>query len=210
MNIFEKKETTNETSNHSNTNSGNNIINWNDHISININENKNEKENDEINCCDKLILCSNFCCIGLTGITLFAIIMGSIVWVIFAIKALINNTNSDIKDKCPKSDIWGILLTNVIVFGINLLSTMINNKKEEDEDDNYTKNIVMACIQLSILIWTGFELNTTCARNNLNDEEIYILLTYWFYFGCSMIGLITLSGCCFCLVSLLKNKKFLE
>ena len=183
----------------------------NDHIAINVNDNnknENEKDNDKNDCCKNIFICCNFSCIGLTGLTILAIILGCIIWVIFAIKALVNNTNSDIKDKCPKSDIWAVLLTNVIIFGINLLASLINNKKEED--DNYRKNIVMFCIQISILIWGGFELNTACARNNLNDEKVYIMLTYWFYFGCSMIGLITICTCCFCLVSSLKNKKFLE
>ena len=161
----------------------------NDHINIDINPNPTT--------CDKVINSCNFCCIGVTTATLFAIVLGSIVWVIFAIKALNHTSNSDIKDKCKNSDLWIILLVNVIMFSVNLLVGLINNNNKANNDDT-TKNIIHFCLQIGILIWTGIELNTNCAKNNLNDENIYILLYYWFYFSCSVLGLLIIGGCCFC------------
>ena len=164
----------------------------NDHINIDINPNPTT--------CDKVINCFNCCCIGVSTITLLAVVFGCIVWVIFGIKALNHTSNREIKDKCKNSDLWIILLVNVVIFGVNLLVGLINNNNNKDDNDNITKNIIQFCLQIGILVWTGLELNTNCAKNNLSDENIYILLSYWFYFGCSMVGLLLIGGCCFCCI----------
>lgn len=181
------------------------IITFNDHI-INFDNSNTHHINidNDVSICDKLISCCNFCCIGVTTATLFAIVLGSIVWIIFAIKALNHTSNSDIKDKCKNSDLWVILLVNVIIFGVNLLVGLINNNNK-DNNDNTTKNIIQFCLQIGIFIWTGIELNTDCAKNNLTDENIYILLYYWFYFTCSVLGLLIIGGCCFCCLQSIKE-----
>ncbi len=189
----DKKNRTITTVNESLTNFDNSSV---DHIKIDINNNNTTGE--------KLINSCGTCCIGLSGITLALIIFGSIVWNIFAIKALNHTSNGDIKDKCKNSDIWVILLVNVVIFGLNFLVGLINNKNQDD-DNNVTKNTIQFCLQLGIFIWTGIELNTDCAKNNLTDENIYILLYYWFYFTCSVLGLLIIGGCCFCCLQSIKE-----
>ena len=118
--------------------------------------------------------------------------LGYIVWLIFAIKALNNTSNEDIKDTCKKSDIWVTMLVIVVISGCTMISSLTNGKKEEEnEEETSPSKIVLGvlqfCSQAALTIWVGLELNTNCAKNNLSDENIYILLNYWFYFGCSMI-----------------------
>ena len=57
----------------------------------------------------------------------------------FGIKALNHTSNSEIKDKCKNSDLWIILLVNVVIFGVNLLVGLINNNNNKDDNDNIIK-----------------------------------------------------------------------
>ena len=141
---------------------------------------------------NKFGLCLSSSCMCFTMIILICIMLGYIVWLIFAIKALNNTSNEDIKDTCKKSDIWVTMLVIVVISGCTMISSLTNGKKEEEnEEETSPSKIVLGvlqfCLQAALTIWVGLELNTNCAKNNLSDENIYILLNYWFYFGCSMI-----------------------
>ena len=144
-------------------------------------------------------MCCASCC-GCGGIVLlFSIALGYITWLVFAIKAISNTSNQDIKDICNKSDIWPLALTIIIVSGCTMLTSILSSKKEEEEENNNGSKIISFCLQLALVIWCGIELNTSCAQNNLDDENIYILLTYWFYFGCVSLGLtLIMLGCYLC------------
>ena len=140
-------------------------------------------------------ICTN-CCIGFTAVSLILFVVAYFTWLFFAIKYLANTSNGDIKDKCEKSDLWVLLLVIVIVGGITLL-TGFNNQSEEDNETKYKSNIIYSCLQIGLTIWTGIELNMNCAKNNLQDENIYKILNYWFYFGCVSIGFSFILCCCF-------------
>lgn len=159
---------------------------------IDINEIELDNKNDIAKVC-----CASCC--GCGGIVvLFSIAIGYITWLVFAIKAISNTSNQDIKDICNKSDMWPLTLTIIIVSGCTMLTSILSSKKEEEENNNGPK-VLSICLQLALVIWCGIELNTSCAKDNLDDENIYILLNYWFYFGCVSLGLtIIMLGCYFC------------
>lgn len=141
---------------------------------------------------NKFGVCLTSSCMCFSMILCICIILGYIIWLIYAIKALNNTSNEDIKDKCKKSDIWVTMLVIVVISGCTILSTLIKGKKEEETEEEFTPSKIIVeflqfCLQITITIWVGLELNTNCAKNNLSDENIYILLNYWFYFGCSTI-----------------------
>ena len=122
------------------------------------------------------------------------IVLGYLTWMGFAIKALNNTSNSDIKDKCKKSDIWILMLVIIIISGVTLLSNL-NKQKETDESSNKVcVGIIQLCLQIALTIWAGLELNANCAKNNLNTNIIYVLLNYWFYFGCVSIIITIMHG----------------
>lgn len=141
---------------------------------------------------NKFGLCLSSSCMCFTIILCICIILGYIVWLIFAIKALNNTSNEDIKDICKKSDIWVTMLVIVVISGCTIISSLTNSKKNEDNEEELSPSkivlgILQFCLQTALTIWVGLELNTNCAKNNLSDENIYILLNYWFYFGCTSI-----------------------
>tara|TARA_B100000963_G_C22562900_1_gene642296 strand:- start:311 stop:913 length:603 start_codon:yes stop_codon:yes gene_type:complete len=160
----------------------------NQHISININDDK-AKNND----C--LINCIGYFCIGMCLILLISIVTGFITWLGFSINALSNTSNSDIKDKCEKSNIWALMIIIIITSIMHILSLLFY-KNKNDNDNKIIPSVIQVCLQIAISVWLGIELHTNCAKNNLNDEKIYILLLYWFYFSCFSIGVT-------CIVSLL-------
>ena len=153
---------------------------------------------------NKLTICCASSCLCFVAILIFCIAIGYIVWLGFAIKAISNTSNKDIKNKCGESDLWPLMLVIIIVSGTSILTSLNQNGKNKEEDEEYSMNDIVTttfkfCFQLALLIWTGFELNANCAKNNLEDENIYILLHYWFYFGCVsiiiMILLVSVRGC---------------
>ena len=163
-----------------------------------------QKKTEKLGIENKLEICcaSSFLCFVV--IMTFCIAIGYIVWLGFAIKAISNTSNKDIKNKCSESDIWPLMLVIIIVSGASILTSLNRNGKNKEEDEESSMNDIVStvfkfCFQLALLIWTGFELNANCAKNNLDDENIYILLHYWFYFGCVsiiiMILLASLRGC---------------
>ena len=151
---------------------------------------------------NKLAICCASSCLCFSIIALVCVAIGYIAWLVFAIKAISNTSNGDIKDKCSKSDLWPLMLVIIIVSGCSILSSLNqNNKKKEEEDSNSEMISIMFqfCFQVALTVWTGIELNTSCAKDNLDDENIYILLHYWFYFGCVSIVVsivvVSLRGC---------------
>ena len=126
------------------------------------------------------------------------VVLGYFTWMVFAIKALNNTSNSDIKDKCKKSDIWILMLVIIIISGGTLLSNLTKQKETDESSNKVCVGIIQLCLQIALTIWAGLELNTNCAKNNLNDEDIYVLLNYWFYFGCVSIIITIMLWCIYC------------
>ena len=135
-------------------------------------------------------------CISITVVLTILFVFAYIAWLIFSIKALTNTSNREIKDKCEKSDIWALMLTLIIVSGIYILSAIINNDKNNEITNKNSTIFINSCLQIALTVWTGIEINSNCAKNNLNDKTIYMLLTQWFYYGCVSIGLMFVCGSC--------------
>ena len=110
-----------------------------------------------------------------------------------------NSTTFSLYSYCNTTAL--LFYTNWLFYWGVLCCCSLGNKEEDEESsmNDIVATVFKFCFQLALLIWTGFELNTNCAKNNLDDENIYILLHYWFYFGCVSIIitvlLVSLRGC---------------
>ena len=132
---------------------------------------------------------------ALGGIILLGIGGGYITWLVFAIKALTNISNDNIKDKCGSSDLWPLLLTIVVYNGASILTQLMSTKSSEDNRNSYHNEAIKFCLGMGLLIWCGVELMQPCVQDKLTNNMIYVLLSYWFFFGCAMIGLIACVSC---------------
>ena len=149
---------------------------------------KNEKSNLE--CC--------VTCFGGCGFILLmlGIVVGWITWAIFSVTALVNTSNDEIKDKCSDSNLWILLLLTVIIGFINLLTSNVKSNKEDEEQK---VNVVNSLVSIALLIWSGIELFSPCALDNLDDTRIYLLVEINFWAGVSICGIfICCIPCLFC------------
>ena len=155
------------------------------------NQRKNQK-------CASCLCLSGACLINILAI---GMVLAYITWMVFAIKAISNTSNADIKDICKNSDMWVLMLLIIIISGCSVLSSINRNEENTRSQNKSIVQILTFCSSIVLIILVGIELNESCAKNNLNNENIYILLNYWFYFGCvSIIVTVLLYSVYGCLI----------
>ena len=88
-----------------------------------------QEEKGKIGKENKLAVCCASSCLCFSAILIFCIAIGYIVWLGFAIKAISNTSNKDIKDKCSESDLWPLMLVIIIISGVSILCSLNQNDK---------------------------------------------------------------------------------
>lgn len=151
---------------------------------------------------DEIIDNNSQCCLSCsTTIIVFGMLSSYIIWMVFAIKSLINNSNQDIKDKCENSDIWVCLLVVVIISGLQLITnnnSLVSNKTESESETSMYSIFVKVVLDITVAIWAGIELFNPCVQDKLDVNNVYIMLEIWFYASCVMLGLVLVIFCCSC------------
>lgn len=142
-------------------------------------------------------------CFGGISIMLLmiSIVCGWIVWAIFSIIALTKTSNSEIQDKCPDSNLWILLLVLIVIgFVTNIITNIASSSnKNEEKEKNIKNNLFTTLVSIGLLVWCGIELFSSCARNNLSNSTIYLLVEINFWTGISVFGLLTCCiPCMFC------------
>lgn len=124
---------------------------------------------------------------------------GMVVWEVYAIIALVNNSNETVKSSCENSNLWTALLCTCIITGLNLL---FNNKHREKDESNKLGGI-SGCLGLGVFIWLCVELFNDCAISNLRNNQIHIMgyIYFWIIIGLLSILFLLLMcvGCCVCM-----------
>ena len=132
--------------------------------------------------------------------------IGMVVWEIFTIIALVNNSDAEIKAVCGGSNLWGALLATCIIVGLNLL---IQNKPRSNDDPNKS-GATASCLGLGIFIWLCVELFNDCAMSNLRNNDLHILGYIYFWLVIAMLSLLFLvlmcGGCYFCVAAVSEEK----
>lgn len=139
------------------------------------------------------------------------VVIGIIVWCIFSITALANETNYEIRQICEKSNLWGVLITLLLITII--LTTHIITYDVLIGKYNYNvinKKIffVLVNIIFILLIWSCIELYNQCSKNNLINLILYKCLSIWFYsiFSCFILLIIlTIIFCVYLYCDKLKS-----
>jgi hypothetical protein len=114
--------------------------------------------------------------------------ISSIVFFVFAIKAIIETQWNDVTDLCEDSNLW-YYLTSILVF--NILNRNLNDDKEKN------KEVFIIVISLiGLFIWGAYELFGVKCINNLNTTLLYKLsLAYWI-FVVVILGILILTIFC--------------
>ena len=132
---------------------------------------------------------------------------GMVVWEVFAIIALVNNSDETVKSSCENSNLWSALLCTCIITGLNLL---FNNKRREKDESNKLGS-VSGCLGLGVFIWLCVELFNDCAISNLRNNQIHIMgyIYFWIVIGLTSLMFLILmcGGCCLCLGMLTEKTK---
>ena len=169
-----------------------------------------QQKDDEDDTCMNICGCCTFMCSGFGILVLLGVCVGYLVWIGFSIKALTNVSNEDIKDKCEKSDLWPLLLTIVIYNGLSILVQLMTPTSNEHSDNRvqtYENEVIKMFLGLGLLIWTGIELMEPCVQKKLTNNIIYILLEYWFFFGCAAFAFLVCISCGLITLNAANNKK---
>jgi uncharacterized integral membrane protein len=116
-----------------------------------------------------------------------------VIWLVFAIMAVSNVSNAEVKDVCGGSSLWPCVVTWITVIGLSLLSS----KSAAKEDRNTTSLCVSAMVQLGLLAWLGYELYNECAVTHLSSWELYTAAQPLFIGYCCVLAVVALAGCCF-------------
>lgn len=138
---------------------------------------------------------------GLCARVVFQVIasVGMVIWEIFAIIALVNNSDETIKSSCENSNLWTAMLCTCIITGLNLL---VNNKRRDNDESNKASSL-SGCLGLGVFIWLCVELFNDCAMSNLRNNQIHILGYIYFWISIGLISLLFLilicGGFCLCL-----------
>lgn len=137
-------------------------------------------------------LCMELCQSFILFVFIICLFGGVITWNIFAIIALSNNSIEDIKDVCPNSNLWVLLIILVIQSIISILS---NNKENKENKDN--NNMFKFIFAIAMSIWSGIELFSKCPYDKLSDTNIYLLVSIHFWISIAIISLVTIISCCY-------------
>jgi hypothetical protein len=159
------------------------------------NKQKNSKVETPSACLE--IIKSMCTCFGLfIGIgTLLGIIGGCFTWLILSIIALANNSNDDIQDICPNSNLWVCLLILVVI-------SLTGSLGVSNSGDNKPGAAVVAMLfNMALSIWIGLELHKQCAVDNLSEMNIYMYLYAWFWFAVSVFGILIIAFIGVCCVA---------
>lgn len=136
-------------------------------------------------------LCMELCQSFILFVFIICLFGGVITWNIFAIIALSNNSIEDIKDVCPNSNLWVLLIILVIQSIISILS---NNKENKENNNNNMFKFIFA---IAMSIWSGIELFSKCPYDKLSDTNIYLLVSIHFWISIAIISLVTIISCCY-------------
>ncbi|MBI96146.1 hypothetical protein CL656_03280, partial [bacterium] len=120
------------------------------------------------------------CITGCSALIGICLIVSSILWLIFSIKALVNESNNSLQEKCKNNNVWAVLLSVTAITVIQIICKIMTNYDDDDNNNNNNNNksniIISCCFNIALFIWGGFELYTPCAYDNLRSFRTYQML----------------------------------
>tara|TARA_B100000902_G_scaffold351490_1_gene361514 strand:- start:375 stop:935 length:561 start_codon:yes stop_codon:yes gene_type:complete len=122
------------------------------------------------------------------------VVIGIIVWCIFSITALANETNYKIRQICEKSNLWGLLIT-LLLITIILTTHIITYDVLIGKYNVINKKIIFVLVNIifMLLIWCCIELYNQCSKTYLINLILYKCLSIWFYLILSCFILLIIS-----------------
>lgn len=130
-------------------------------------------------------------------ITDFVLKGGVVVWIVFSIISLVQESNTQVQDACGNSYLWFCLCTMTVLNGCNLLLNLNRSNDEESKG-----NLFIACLSIAGFIWMAVELFAPCPIDKLRELRVWKLLAALFGFELAIIGLLLFAGCVVCLAKL--------
>ena len=129
------------------------------------------------------------------------VVIGIIIWSVFSIIALANESNYKIRQICEKSNLWSILITILlmtIILTTHLITYDVLIGKYNYNIINKKIIFVLVNIIFILLIWSCIELYNQCSKKYLINLILYKCLSIWFYLIFSCFILLIISIIIFC------------
>ena len=109
--------------------------------------------------------------------------------VAFGIVALCQESSSDLRATCEHTDLWWVLLVQVLI-GVGALGS---SAKEAETD------MLALCIQSAFILgtagWGLSEARSSCAKHNLDGSKAWIMVTVWSVLVFGILALVLLGLC---------------
>ncbi len=122
--------------------------------------------------------CVDWCdCLAVSGLvlTILSVIGCIMTWIIMSIIALVDVTNTSLKDECHESNIWVALCVCVVLTGIGLVTSGRSINKDESSQIMAT-GVYTLLVNIGLSIWKGVELFSPCPEDKLSENPVYHLL----------------------------------
>lgn len=125
---------------------------------------------------------SSCCCVlvaRVAGATLVA----------FGIVALCGESNHDLRQTCAGTDLWWVLLVQVIIGAGEVLSSGGDN-------NDVVKACVRAAAVLGVAAWGLAQAQASCAREQLDDSKVWTMVMIWSVGAFGLLALVLVAGAC--------------
>ena len=142
---------------------------------------KPEKESAGTNCMVGMVFCS-------VVVLLFGLVGASVAYYVFSIMALVEDSNDSLQKECKNSNMWGYLLTVIIV---NLV-VLNNSKPKDDEGSIIMSSIISILIMISLCTWGSIEFWNDCVQDNLSNTLIFKMIQITIYMQYSVLCILVM------------------
>ena len=127
-----------------------------------------------------------------TAIEVCATLFGSLITValvVLSIITLVGESNADMRDTCPGTKLWWVLLVEVLVLGFRAGSAATAGDSE-DPCGTCTSLLLAA----GIATWGLVEACTQCARRHLADSNVRKMVLIWSSLVVAVCGAVLIIG----------------
>ena len=144
--------------------------------------------------CSFFILCALLICF----------LLAFLVYAVYAIMALAETGNNDIKEKCPDNNSWYCVLV-VLILGTMVNSNKVKSEIQEKDDESQTVMTQLcgfccwATINIVMIVWLNNNVNDICFDENFKDTKLWLVanIQFWLYISVtSLVGFVLVMASC--------------
>lgn len=93
--------------------------------------------------------------------------------IVLSIIAMVDNSNAHLREICPGTKLWWVLLVDVLVIG-----GAVGNRQAGNDDDAIHACVTLASM-LGVAVWGLCEALSDCANDQLADNNVRKMVLIW-------------------------------